>query len=113
MVAQTVIGKARFVELLNPFHPARREVGRGPQTGAAGEDLVGEMGDFERHRIGCSTHAEHCKELATNFVDIRIAPLDYMGRLGQRGAESFEVIAGHGPSLGGRAWFGNGDRLLA
>ena len=111
VIAEAVIGEARIVELLDPFHSARCEIGGGAQTGAVGENLKCKVCDFERDGGVCIAHPEHGKEFAANFIHIRIAPLNDMGRLGQGGAENFEFIAGHNPSLGGRARFGNGDRL--
>lgn len=101
MIAQALVWQARSVILLYPFHAAGGQIGSGAQAGAVRQDFVSEVCDFERHSIGGASHAENSEEFSADFIHIRIAPLDYMGDLGQSSAEGFEFIACHRVQLRG------------
>src|SRR6516164_1541433 len=83
--------------MLDPFHPARCQIGRGTQAGLFLEHFVCDVAHFEREARFVNLPTADREHLAADFPDMRSAPLDHIGRSGERTAEGVESFVGHSP----------------
>ena len=47
IILQRIVGQPGLCVMLDPFHPARREIRRGPQTRLFLQDFISDVGHFE------------------------------------------------------------------
>ena len=82
--------------VLDPFHAARGEVGRGAAAGGVAQDFPGDVGDLEGDAgMVAALPAADREDLATDLPDMRAAPLHDMGGGGKARAEGVEFATGH------------------
>jgi hypothetical protein len=88
-----VARQAGIAVVLQPFHAARRKIRRGAYSAHVGQYFEGNGRGFERHGRFTAVPAADREQFATDLPDIRIAPLDHVGRTGQGRAKGVYVIA--------------------
>ncbi len=95
IIAQVTIIQAGPGKMLNPFHPARGQIGRGPQTRLLAQNLIGHWTDLKGHRKIINHSAANGKDFAADFPDMRPAPLNDIGRRRQFPAKGIERFIVH------------------
>lgn len=78
MFAQRGIAHPAVLMDLQPFHPPRRQIGRGADTGLAPQNLEGQVGRLEGEGIAPLVPAADGKHLAAHLPHIGIAPLHHV-----------------------------------
>lgn len=115
MVTQAGITKPFGRVILQPFQATRCKIGRGPHTGAVGQDFKRHFTGLEAYRGTTIAHADHGEHFAADLVDIRIAPLHDMSAVGQGVAKLVHFVARHDISLGGsqRQWNTDSNNVMS
>ena len=78
MALQLFVRKTFFIVNLQPFHAARREIGRWADAGLILKDFIRDFGGFEGEGVFAIAPTANGEKLAANFPNVCVAPLDNM-----------------------------------